>query len=48
VASSVAGATTLLIGDVSFLHDTNGLQLASEVAGPLVIVVVNNGGGRIF
>jgi 2-succinyl-5-enolpyruvyl-6-hydroxy-3-cyclohexene-1-carboxylate synthase len=48
VASSVAGATTLLIGDVSFLHDINGLQLASGVTGPLVIVVVNNGGGRIF
>jgi 2-succinyl-5-enolpyruvyl-6-hydroxy-3-cyclohexene-1-carboxylate synthase len=48
VASSVAGATTLLIGDVSFLHDTNGLQLASRLTGPVVIVVVNNGGGRIF
>jgi 2-succinyl-5-enolpyruvyl-6-hydroxy-3-cyclohexene-1-carboxylate synthase len=48
VASLVDGATTLLIGDVSFLHDLNGLQLASAVCGPLVIVVVNNGGGRIF
>lgn len=48
VASSAAGATTLLVGDVSFLHDINGLQLASRLASPLVIVVVNNGGGRIF
>ncbi len=48
VASWVDGVTTLLIGDVSFLHDINGLQLASQLAGPLVIVVVNNGGGRIF
>jgi 2-succinyl-5-enolpyruvyl-6-hydroxy-3-cyclohexene-1-carboxylate synthase len=48
VASWVEKATTLLIGDVSFLHDTNGLQLASRLTGPLVIVVVNNGGGRIF
>jgi len=47
-ASWAERATTLLIGDVSFLHDINGLQLASEVIGPLVIVVVNNGGGRIF
>lgn len=47
-ASWVERATTLLIGDVSFLHDVNGLQLASDVIGPLVIVVVNNGGGRIF
>lgn len=48
VASWVEGASTLLIGDVSFLHDVNGLQLASELIGPLVIVVINNGGGRIF
>jgi 2-succinyl-5-enolpyruvyl-6-hydroxy-3-cyclohexene-1-carboxylate synthase len=44
----VDGATTLLLGDVSFLHDLNGLQLASLASGSLVIVVVNNGGGRIF
>jgi 2-succinyl-5-enolpyruvyl-6-hydroxy-3-cyclohexene-1-carboxylate synthase len=48
VASSIDGATTLLIGDLSFLHDLNGLDLASRVEGPLVIVVINNGGGRIF
>jgi 2-succinyl-5-enolpyruvyl-6-hydroxy-3-cyclohexene-1-carboxylate synthase len=48
VASAVEGPTTLLIGDVSFLHDLNGLQLASRARGPLVIVVIQNGGGRIF
>ncbi len=48
VASCVDGPTTLAIGDVSFLHDLNGLQLASRVEGTLVIVVINNGGGRIF
>ena len=41
-------ATAVLVGDVSFLHDINGLQLASQVSRPLVVVVVNNGGGRIF
>lgn len=48
VASAVDGSTTLLIGDVSFVHDLNGLQMASSVRGPLVIVVIQNGGGRIF
>jgi 2-succinyl-5-enolpyruvyl-6-hydroxy-3-cyclohexene-1-carboxylate synthase len=48
VASLAERATTLLIGDVSFLHDINGLQMASRLTGPMVIVVVNNGGGRIF
>ncbi len=48
VASTVEGPTTLLVGDVSFLHDLNGLQLGAALEGPLVIVVINNGGGRIF
>lgn len=48
VASVSDGSTTLLVGDVSFLHDINGLQLAARAPGPLVIVVVQNGGGRIF
>jgi 2-succinyl-5-enolpyruvyl-6-hydroxy-3-cyclohexene-1-carboxylate synthase len=38
----------LMIGDIAFLHDTNGLLLAKEVNQPLVIVVLNNGGGTIF
>ena len=45
-------AVTLLLGDLSFLHDVGGLavarQAASGAAAPLAIVVVNNGGGRIF
>ncbi|CAM6124850.1 unnamed protein product [Calypogeia fissa] len=41
---------TLLLGDVSFLHDTNGLGLLSERTGqpPVTVVVVNNSGGGIF
>jgi 2-succinyl-5-enolpyruvyl-6-hydroxy-3-cyclohexene-1-carboxylate synthase len=39
---------TLLLGDVSFLHDLTGLALARWANVPLVIVVLNNGGGRIF
>ena len=37
----------LLIGDLSFYHDMNGL-LASRHGVRLTIVVVNNGGGGIF
>ncbi|MBW2551419.1 MAG: 2-succinyl-5-enolpyruvyl-6-hydroxy-3-cyclohexene-1-carboxylic-acid synthase [Deltaproteobacteria bacterium] len=48
VASCTPEATALLVGDVSFLHDINGLQLAAQAARPLVVIVVNNGGGRIF
>ena len=39
----------LLIGDVSFFHDVSGLALAARVEHqPLVIVVIQNHGGRIF
>lgn len=52
--SGAAGAAasgrpvTLLIGDVSFLHDLGGLAVAARAKAPLVIVVLDNGGGRIF
>ncbi|MEM7434459.1 MAG: 2-succinyl-5-enolpyruvyl-6-hydroxy-3-cyclohexene-1-carboxylic-acid synthase [Myxococcota bacterium] len=47
-ASQESGPTALLVGDISFLHDLNGLALAAASDTPLVVVVVNNGGGRIF
>jgi 2-succinyl-5-enolpyruvyl-6-hydroxy-3-cyclohexene-1-carboxylate synthase len=40
--------TALLVGDVSALHDVGGLAIAREAKSPLVIVVIQNGGGRIF
>jgi 2-succinyl-5-enolpyruvyl-6-hydroxy-3-cyclohexene-1-carboxylate synthase len=40
--------TTLLIGDISFLHDVGGLWSTQAVSSPLAVVVLNNGGGRIF
>jgi 2-succinyl-5-enolpyruvyl-6-hydroxy-3-cyclohexene-1-carboxylate synthase len=48
-AAIAAGAPlTLLVGDVSFLHDLGGLALAARVPTPLPIVVIHNDGGRIF
>ena len=41
--------STLIIGDVSSLHDINSLQqISGPNAPPLTVVVVNNGGGGIF
>lgn len=56
LVSGVAGSVCagnhpvgLLIGDVSFFHDVSGLALAARVEHqPLVIVVIQNHGGRIF
>ena len=47
-ASLSTEPTVLLLGDVSFLHDVGGLAVAREAQGPFVIVVIDNGGGRIF
>lgn len=41
-------ATVLLLGDVSFMHDVGGLAAARDLEGALAIVVIDNGGGRIF
>lgn len=40
--------TVLILGDVSFMHDLGGLAVAREALGPLLIVLIDNGGGRIF
>lgn len=54
-ASKADCPTTLLCGDISFLHDVGSLWAARTehthvpaTGHPLVIVVINNGGGRIF
>lgn len=50
--ASAAGATRergpvlLVLGDVSFAHDVGSLQLARHY--PVVILVIDNGGGQIF
>jgi 2-succinyl-5-enolpyruvyl-6-hydroxy-3-cyclohexene-1-carboxylate synthase len=47
-ASVTGDPVLLLLGDVSFLHDLGGLAAARAAKAPLVIVVLDNGGGRIF
>ena len=40
--------TTLLIGDLSALHDLNSLALLGKGSRPLVVILLNNDGGSIF
>ena len=47
-AAAAGRPTALLLGDVSFAHDVGGLAAARLAGAPLAIVVVDNGGGRIF
>jgi 2-succinyl-5-enolpyruvyl-6-hydroxy-3-cyclohexene-1-carboxylate synthase len=42
------GPVVLVIGDVSFYHDLNGLLAARKHGLDLVVVLVNNDGGGIF
>lgn len=53
VSSSMGAATsrrrvTLLIGDLSFYHDLNGLLAAKHYHLDITIVLMNNNGGGIF
>jgi 2-succinyl-5-enolpyruvyl-6-hydroxy-3-cyclohexene-1-carboxylate synthase len=43
-----ARPVTLLIGDVAFLHDSNGLIGLAERAANLTVIAVDNRGGGIF
>lgn len=49
VGAALTGArTTLLIGDVAFLHDVNGLLGLADRRVDLTVVVLDNDGGGIF
>lgn len=47
-ASGHAGPLTLVIGDLSLLHDLNSLALLARLQQPALVVLLNNGGGNIF
>lgn len=48
VAAGLGRHTVLLTGDLSLLHDTNALLLASRLKTTLTVLLVNNAGGGIF
>ncbi|MFN2424871.1 MAG: 2-succinyl-5-enolpyruvyl-6-hydroxy-3-cyclohexene-1-carboxylic-acid synthase [Candidatus Binatia bacterium] len=48
IAASSPGPTVLVVGDLSFLHDSAALAFAARERIALLVVVVNNDGGGIF
>lgn len=47
-ALAAASPVLLITGDLAFQHDVGGLAVAGEVRTPLVILALDNRGGRIF
>ncbi|MDC3418284.1 2-succinyl-5-enolpyruvyl-6-hydroxy-3-cyclohexene-1-carboxylic-acid synthase [Aquibacillus salsiterrae] len=47
-AAAHGEVVTLLVGDLTFFHDMNGLLLAKQYGLRLTIVLINNNGGGIF
>ncbi|NTU16740.1 2-succinyl-5-enolpyruvyl-6-hydroxy-3-cyclohexene-1-carboxylic-acid synthase [Bacillus subtilis] len=48
VCEGTKAPVTLVIGDLSFYHDLNGLLAAKKLGIPLTVILVNNDGGGIF
>ncbi len=48
VAAATGERVTLIIGDLSFYHDLNGLLAAKQYELDMTIVLINNNGGGIF
>jgi 2-succinyl-5-enolpyruvyl-6-hydroxy-3-cyclohexene-1-carboxylate synthase len=48
IAKSSGKKTFLIVGDLAFFHDMNGLHNAIKYKIPLTIILVNNSGGGIF
>lgn len=48
IASASARPTLAILGDLACLHDINSLSLLSQCPQPVIILVINNGGGGIF
>lgn len=47
-AAATGKEVTLLLGDLSFFHDMNGLLTAKHYAIDMTILLINNNGGGIF
>ena len=47
-AKGLKKSVTLMIGDLAALHDLNSLAILRDLNVPLIIVLLNNGGGGIF
>ncbi len=47
-AAGLKNKTTVVLGDLSALHDLNSLSLVARSPWPIIVVVINNQAGHIF
>ena len=47
-ATGTRQATTIVLGDLSTLHDLNSLALVAKSSWPIIVVAINNQAGGIF
>ena len=47
-AAGLQASTTVVLGDLSALHDLNSLSLIAKSKWPLIVVILNNQAGHIF
>jgi 2-succinyl-5-enolpyruvyl-6-hydroxy-3-cyclohexene-1-carboxylate synthase len=47
-AVQTASVTTVIIGDMAFIHDLNALSILARLSVSVIVVVINNRGGGIF
>ena len=48
ISTGFASPSVLVIGDIAFHYDSNSLQLIKKYSIPVLIILINNGGGSIF
>ncbi len=48
IAAATSAPTLLVVGDLAFVHDLNGLMAATRYAPNLTLLLLNNDGGGIF
>jgi 2-succinyl-5-enolpyruvyl-6-hydroxy-3-cyclohexene-1-carboxylate synthase len=48
LAAGTEHVWTLVLGDISALHDLNSILTLPKALAPIILVLVNNSGGRIF
>ncbi|WP_372366455.1 2-succinyl-5-enolpyruvyl-6-hydroxy-3-cyclohexene-1-carboxylic-acid synthase [Candidatus Uabimicrobium sp. HlEnr_7] len=48
MAQGLKGAVTVVLGDISLIHDLNSLSLLKNTEFPVCVVLLNNQGGSIF